>query len=98
MSQPQYIVDLLAKAGMSDYQPTRTPADTGSKLSSTGSKVTDPTLYRRLTGALQYLTITRPDISYSVQQACLFMHDPRDPHLSHVKRILDISKALLIMV
>ncbi|GJX14727.1 ribonuclease H-like domain-containing protein [Tanacetum coccineum] len=38
--------------------------------------------------ALQYLTFTRPDISYAVQQICLYMHDPRDPHFSALKRIL----------
>jgi hypothetical protein len=50
--------------------------------------VADPTLYRSLVGALQYLTFTRPDITYVVQQVCLDMHDPREPHLSVVKRIL----------
>ncbi|GJU39565.1 ribonuclease H-like domain-containing protein [Tanacetum coccineum] len=48
--------------------PCRTPVDTDSKLAATGDLVSDPTLYRRLAGALQYLTFTRPDISYAVQQ------------------------------
>uniref|UniRef100_A0A251TI83 Putative reverse transcriptase, RNA-dependent DNA polymerase n=1 Tax=Helianthus annuus TaxID=4232 RepID=A0A251TI83_HELAN len=47
-----------------------------------------PTLYRSLAGALQYLTVTRPDISYAVQQVCLFMHDPREPHFAFMKRVL----------
>ncbi|XP_071727497.1 uncharacterized mitochondrial protein AtMg00810-like [Rutidosis leptorrhynchoides] len=38
--------------------------------------------------ALQYLTFTRPDISYVVQQICLFMHDPREQHFHALKRIL----------
>jgi hypothetical protein len=46
------------------------------------------THYRSLAGGLQYLTLTRPDIAYAVQQACLFMHAPRDAHLALVKRIL----------
>ncbi|GJS45210.1 ribonuclease H-like domain-containing protein [Tanacetum coccineum] len=37
---------------------------------------------------LQYLTFTRPDISYAVQQVCLHMHDPREPHLAALKRVL----------
>ncbi|XP_073362573.1 secreted RxLR effector protein 161-like [Aegilops tauschii subsp. strangulata] len=32
--------------------------------------------------------MTRPDLAYAVQQACLHMHDPRDCHLSIIKRIL----------
>ena len=53
-----------------------------------GTPVTDPTAYRSLAGALQYLTFTRPDITYAVQQICLHMHDPREPHLTALKRIL----------
>jgi hypothetical protein len=37
---------------------------------------------------LQYLTFTRPDIAYVVQQVCLHMHDPRESHLTTMKRIL----------
>lgn len=39
-------------------------------------------------GALQYLTMTRPDITYSVNQVCQFMHSPTTSHLAAVKRIL----------
>ncbi|GJV21029.1 ribonuclease H-like domain-containing protein [Tanacetum coccineum] len=53
-----------------------------------GTPVVDPTLYRSLAGSLQYLTFTRPDITYAVQQVCLYMHDPREPHFSALKRIL----------
>ncbi|GKD32664.1 ribonuclease H-like domain-containing protein [Tanacetum coccineum] len=53
-----------------------------------GAPVQDPPLYRSLAGGLQYLTFTRPDLSYAVQQICLYMHDPREPHLAALKRIL----------
>ncbi|GJT21831.1 ribonuclease H-like domain-containing protein [Tanacetum coccineum] len=42
---------------------------------------------RSLAGSLQYLTFTRPDITYAVQQVCLYMPDPREPHFSTLKRI-----------
>jgi hypothetical protein len=74
LSQRQYILDLLSHAGLLDCQPCRTPADVGAKLSADGDPVPDPTLYHNLTGALQYATLTHPDISYSIQQACLYMH------------------------
>nr|GEU76190.1 ribonuclease H-like domain-containing protein [Tanacetum cinerariifolium] len=51
-------------------------------------RVTDPTLYRSLAGALQYLTFTRPDLSYAVQRLCLYMHDPREPYLNAMKHVL----------
>lgn len=69
---------------------------TSTKLSaSAGSPVSDPTDYHSLTGALQYLTLTRPDIAYVVQQAFLYMHAPREPQLALVKRILCYIKGTL---
>ncbi|GJX81415.1 ribonuclease H-like domain-containing protein, partial [Tanacetum coccineum] len=65
-----------------------TPIDTEKKLGPEGSPVTDPTLYRSLAESLQYLTFTRPNLSYAVQQLCLYMHDPREPHLNAMKRVL----------
>ncbi|GJW51158.1 ribonuclease H-like domain-containing protein [Tanacetum coccineum] len=41
-----------------------------------------------LTWGLPYLTFIRPDLSYAVQQICLYMHDPREPHFAALKRIL----------
>jgi hypothetical protein len=88
LSQRQYTLEILERAGMTGCKTCATPADTQSKLSSSGEPVSDPTLYRSLVGALQYLTFTRPDITYAVQQVCLHMHDPREPHLAAAKRIL----------
>jgi hypothetical protein len=88
LSQRQYILDILERAGMSACKPCSTPVDTHAKVSGDGAPVDDPTHYCSLAGALQYLTFTRLDIAYAVQQVCLFMHDPREPHLNLVKRIL----------
>ncbi|GJU65093.1 ribonuclease H-like domain-containing protein [Tanacetum coccineum] len=73
---------------MFNCNPCRTLVDTEKKLGPEGSPVTDPILYRSLAGALQYLTFTLPDLSYTVQQLCLYMHDPREPHLNAMKRVL----------
>ncbi|GKB76181.1 ribonuclease H-like domain-containing protein [Tanacetum coccineum] len=73
---------------MATCNPTRTPVDTESKIGSDGDLVSDPTLYRSLAGGLQYLTFTRPNISYAIQHVCLHMHDPREPYFSALKRVL----------
>jgi hypothetical protein len=89
LHQRQYTLDILERAGMTDCNPCSTPVDTQGKLSEAeGNPVTDPTAYRSLAGALQYLTFTRPDITYAVQQICLHMHYPREPHLTALKRLL----------
>jgi hypothetical protein len=43
-------------------------------------------------GKLVYLTVTRPDISYSVSQVSKFMHAPRTPHLEVIMKILRYLK------
>ncbi|GJZ26934.1 ribonuclease H-like domain-containing protein [Tanacetum coccineum] len=84
----KYALQLLERAHMVNCNPSRTPLDTESKLGPDGVLVQDPTMYRSLAGGLQYLTFTRPNLSYAVQQICLYMHDPREPHLAALKRIL----------
>ncbi|GKD25178.1 ribonuclease H-like domain-containing protein, partial [Tanacetum coccineum] len=88
LSQSKFAEEILERAYMQRYNPCRTPVDSESKIGPEGEPVADPTLYRSLVGALQYLTFTRPDLSYAVQQVCLYMHDPREPHLLALKRIL----------
>nr|GEY83530.1 ribonuclease H-like domain-containing protein [Tanacetum cinerariifolium] len=87
-SQKKYACELLERANMVNCNPLRTPVDTNSKIGPEGVAVQDPTLYGSLAGGLQYLTFTRPDLSYAVQQICLYMHDPREPHFAALKRIL----------
>ncbi|GJV12804.1 barwin-like endoglucanase [Tanacetum coccineum] len=73
LSQRKYTTELLERAHMVNCNPSRIPIDTESKLGADGDLVTDPALYRRLAGALQYLTFTRPDISWPVGKcSCYF--------------------------
>ncbi|XP_013639800.1 PREDICTED: uncharacterized mitochondrial protein AtMg00810-like [Brassica oleracea var. oleracea] len=93
LNQSRYAEDIIARAGMSECKPCATPVDLKSKLAEeAGKPVADPTHYRSLAGALQYLTFTRPDISYAVQQLCLFMHVPRESHLQALKRVIRYLK------
>ncbi|KAJ9565082.1 LOW QUALITY PROTEIN: hypothetical protein OSB04_001048 [Centaurea solstitialis] len=92
-----YAKEILDRAGMSSCHPSATPVDTKAKLSGTdGDLLTDGgAQYRQLVGALQYLTFTRPDISYVVQQICMHMHAPRTSHFNALKRILRYTKGTL---
>ncbi|KAI3518344.1 hypothetical protein L1887_06964 [Cichorium endivia] len=89
LSQRKYASEIIDRAGMSKCKPSATPVDTKPKLSASASPpYSHPSSYRSLSGALQYLTFTRPDITYAVQQVCLFMHDPREEHMNALKRII----------
>jgi hypothetical protein len=63
--------------------------DTQAKVSSdVGVLNSDPTVYRSLVGALQFLTFTWPHISYAVQQVFLHKYELRELHLAIMKHIL----------
>lgn len=63
----KYAIEILERAHMVRCNPSQTPIDIESKLGDDGDPVSNPTLYRSLAGSLQYLTFTRPNISYEVQ-------------------------------
>ncbi|GKC61791.1 ribonuclease H-like domain-containing protein [Tanacetum coccineum] len=95
LSRKKYALQLLERAHMVHCNPSRTLVDFETKLGPDGVPVQDPTLYRSLVGGLQYLTFTRPDLSYAVQQICLYMHDPRKPHFVALKRVMRYVKGTL---
>jgi hypothetical protein len=89
LHQRTYTLDILKRAVMTDCKPCTTPVDLQAKLAEdSGPPVEDASQFRSIACALQYMTFTRPDIVYAVQQICLHMHDPREPHLTAMKRIL----------
>ncbi|KAL5731613.1 hypothetical protein ACHQM5_004323 [Ranunculus cassubicifolius] len=93
LSQQKYIREVLSRINFDGVKPITTPLAANTQLSKEGSSnFSDPTLYRSVVGALQYLTFTRPDISVAVNKVCQFMHNPTDDHWSAVKRILRYLK------
>jgi hypothetical protein len=94
--QTKYATDLLTKFDMTNCKPSSTPYSSLSRLNQTqGTPLPNPTHFRSLVGALQYLTFTRPDLSFAVNQVCQFMHSPTDTHLVAAKRILRYLKGTL---
>ena len=81
---------------MLDCKPCLTPCSPIVHVSSQVSPLLpDPTIYRSMIRALQYLTYTGPDLSYLVQQVCQFMSQPIQHHLMAAKRILRYLKGTL---
>ncbi|KAI5337531.1 hypothetical protein L3X38_016802 [Prunus dulcis] len=96
LTQNKYTLALLKRSNLLECKPATTPTASKTSLSSShGSPLLDPTPYRQLVGALQYLTFTRPDISYAVQHVSQFMGSPTDVHFEAVKRILRYLKGTL---
>jgi histone deacetylase 1/2 len=91
LTQEKYASDLLNRVGLKECKTLPTPLSASEKLSVTEGELLGPedsTRYRSIVGALQYLTLTRPDIAFSVNKVCQFLHAPTTVHWTAVKRIL----------
>jgi hypothetical protein len=98
LSQEKYATDLLTPTWMMQCKSVSTPMTSSRKLSSHEGQVLrtqDATTYRSIVGGLQYLTLTRSDISFSVNKVCQFLHQPTLIHLTAVKRILRYIRSTL---
>ena len=74
---------------MDDCKPIKTPMPTNGHLDlDEGGKLVDQTLYRSMIGSLLYLIASRPDIMFSICVCARFQANPKESHLSAVKRIL----------
>ncbi|KAG7594092.1 Integrase catalytic core [Arabidopsis thaliana x Arabidopsis arenosa] len=95
LSQRKYTLDLLHETGSMDAKPAKTPLEEGYKVDRKGEhdeKFQDAPLYRKLVGKLIYLTNTRPDICFAVNQVSQHMQAPTVYHWSMVERILRYLK------
>ena len=79
-------MDMLSKYGMvADCKQISMPLDVNAKMSAhIGDVVEDVTMYRKIVGSLIYLTITRPDLNYTVGLESQFMQLPQKLHLDVV--------------
>ncbi|XP_026429814.1 uncharacterized protein LOC113326268 [Papaver somniferum] len=96
LTQNKYSLDLLRKHDLLGCKPCETPVACGPRVSAyDGMLLKDAAAYRSLVGGFQYLTLTRPDISYAVNYVSQFMHFPTETHLQLAKRILRYTKGSL---
>lgn len=88
LSQRKYILDLLTETGKLGAKPCSTPMTPNMHFTKDGKLFEDPERYRRLVGKLNYLTVTRPDISYAVSVVSQFMSSPTVHHWAALKQVL----------
>ncbi|KAI5316320.1 hypothetical protein L3X38_036027 [Prunus dulcis] len=70
LSQTRYAVDLLKRFNMTECKSCPTPLPSDTRLSCMdGDPLPDTSNYRSMVGGLQYLTLSRPDISFAVNQS-----------------------------
>ena len=93
LSQHKYIRELLQTTNMLGAKDVSTPLSTTTFLHLVdGTTTIDSTKFRRVIGSLQYLSLTRPDISFVVNKLSQFMHKPTATHWTATKRLLRYLK------
>ncbi|OIW19116.1 hypothetical protein TanjilG_08916 [Lupinus angustifolius] len=95
LSQSHYALTILERANMVDCKPISTPLEAKTKITQDATLLNDPSYFRGPVGALQYLTFTRPDLSFIVNYVSQFLHAPNTMHLKMVKRILRYVKGTI---
>ena len=80
LSQRLYVLDLLFETGKLVAKPCHSPMAQSLQLTREGELFEDPERYRRLVGKLNYLIVTRPNISYSVSVVSQYMSSPTVDH------------------
>jgi hypothetical protein len=93
LCQAKYISDLLHRVQMQGAKPSTSPCSSSTKLSKfDGVTLSDPSEYRHVVGSLQYCTLTRPEIAFSVNQLCQHLHSPTTAHWTAAKRVFRYLK------
>ena len=98
LSQGKYVADILSRVSMSNCKISPTPLSVSEKLSAQEGDLLeseDSTRYKSIVGALQHLTLTRPDLAFAVNKVCQYLHAPTTVHWSAVKRILRYIRGIL---
>jgi hypothetical protein len=98
LSQEKDVDDILKKTGMAACAMTDTPLSNSEKLAVVNGEPLSPkdaSNFWSVVGALHYLTLTRPDLSYSVNKVCQYLHAPTATHWKVVKRIIWNAKGTM---
>ncbi|KAJ9544838.1 LOW QUALITY PROTEIN: hypothetical protein OSB04_024545 [Centaurea solstitialis] len=93
INQGKYVLDMLKKFDLTSCTPMKTPMAPPLSLDKDSKgKPIDVTLYRGMIGSMLYLTASRPDIMYSTCLCARYQAEPKESHLTAVKRIFRYLK------
>ncbi|KAH0738218.1 hypothetical protein KY290_036923 [Solanum tuberosum] len=102
MNQRKFALELITDLGLTGSKPVATPMELNQRLTTAemdehigvngDDKLEDAGPYRRLVGKLLYLTMTRPDITYSTHTLSQFMHCPKKSHMEAALRVVRYIK------
>ncbi|KAJ9566512.1 hypothetical protein OSB04_002478 [Centaurea solstitialis] len=93
INQGKYVHEMLKKFDLTSCTPMKTPMAPPLSLDKDSKgKPVDVTLYRGMIGSLLYLTASRPDIMYSTCLCARYQAEPKESHLTAVKRIFRYLK------
>ena len=83
----------MKKFGLEFASSVKTPMSPNLKLTvDLLGKSVNPFLYRSIIGSLLYLIASRPDISYSVGVCARYQANPKESHMTALKRIIKYVK------
>ena len=99
LNQGKYAVEILKRFDMFDCKFTATPMDTNLKLLSDETfELVDMTHYRHIIGSLMYLTNTRPDICFVVNNLSQYLVKTRRVCLIAAKHVMRYLKGMIDLV
>ncbi|KAL8149299.1 hypothetical protein AgCh_006345 [Apium graveolens] len=97
LSLKKYVSNILCKANMDRAKSVATPLATHPPLTKAGKLLPDPTKYRALVGSLQYISLTRPDLTFSVNKLAQYMQRSTEEHWLAMKRLMRYLSGTLNM-
>ncbi|GMJ02272.1 cysteine-rich RLK (RECEPTOR-like protein kinase) 8 [Hibiscus trionum] len=93
LCQRKYTLDIISEVGLLGAKPVGFPLDQNHHLPLAKEKpLSNPECYRRLVGRLIYLSVTRPELSYSVHFLVQFMQKPVHEHWDTALRVVRYLK------
>lgn len=95
LSQHRYMIDILTRANMSTCKALATLISVSHLVDANVESFFDSTKYQSLVCALQYLTVTRPCLSFAVNRLCQYMHSLTMVDWVALKRVLRYVKGTL---